>query len=80
MSAVPPLIAKKIPANIHLEKNKKYFWCSCGRSKNQPFCDGSHVGTNLSPKEFIAGPQENFHFASVNLRRTRPFVMVVMPN
>ena len=73
MSAVPPLIAKKIPANIHLEKNKKYFWCSCGRSKNQPFCDGSHVGTNLSPKEFIAESTGKFSLCQCKSTANPPF-------
>ena len=73
MSAVPPLIAKKIPANIQLEKNKKYFWCSCGRSKNQPFCDGSHVGTNLSPKEFIAESTGKFSLCQCKSTANPPF-------
>jgi CDGSH-type Zn-finger protein len=30
----------------------KYFWCACGRSRNQPFCDGSHAGTGISPEPF----------------------------
>ncbi|MEL6573978.1 MAG: glutamate synthase-related protein [Pseudomonadota bacterium] len=49
-----PLIAAKTPAMIDLEAGKDYFWCACGRSKNQPFCDGSHAGTGLSPVKFVA--------------------------
>jgi len=37
---------------IELEAQKTYYWCACGRSANQPFCDGSHKGTGLSPKSF----------------------------
>jgi len=37
-----PHIAKKAPFKIDVEAGKKYFWCSCGLSVNQPFCDGSH--------------------------------------
>ena len=38
-----------------------YWWCACGRSKNQPFCDGSHKGTSFTPekvivKEFLSNP------------------------
>ena len=49
-----PLIAAKAPALIELEAGKDYYWCACGRSKNQPFCDGSHAGTGLSPVKFTA--------------------------
>lgn len=49
-----PLIAAKTPAMVDLEAGKDYFWCACGRSKNQPFCDGSHAGTGLSPVKFTA--------------------------
>lgn len=47
-----PIIAAKSPAMLDLESGKDYFWCACGRSKNQPFCDGSHAGTGLSPVKF----------------------------
>ncbi len=47
-----PLIAEKEPAEVELEAGETYYWCRCGRSKSQPFCDGSHKGTGLSPLEF----------------------------
>ena len=46
-----PIIAAKKPAVIELAPGT-YSWCRCGRSKNQPFCDGSHKGTGLSPIQF----------------------------
>ena len=49
-----PLIAAKSPAKVELEDGKTYFWCRCGRSKNQPFCDGSHAGAGLQPLKFTA--------------------------
>ncbi len=49
-----PIIAEKSPAKVELETGKTSYWCRCGRSKNQPFCDGSHTGTEFSPLEFIA--------------------------
>jgi glutamate synthase domain-containing protein 2/CDGSH-type Zn-finger protein len=49
-----PIIAAKSPATADLEAGKDYYWCRCGRSANQPFCDGSHAGTGLSPLKFTA--------------------------
>jgi CDGSH-type Zn-finger protein len=46
-----PKIAGKAPVIMDLEPGT-YFWCSCGESKNQPFCDGSHQGTEFAPVEF----------------------------
>ena len=45
-----PECPQKAPYGVDLEPGS-YWWCSCGRSKNQPFCDGSHQGTEFSPVE-----------------------------
>ena len=37
------------PIAIEVEKDKSYYWCSCGKSSKQPFCDASHKGTKFSP-------------------------------
>ena len=42
------VVAQKAPYVENLSP-KKYFWCACGRSKNQPYCDGSHAGTGIQP-------------------------------
>ena len=49
-----PVIADRKPKLIQLEAGKDYMWCACGRSKNQPFCDGSHAGTSFKPLAFKA--------------------------
>ena len=46
-----PVIAQKAPFEVEVEKGKSYWWCACGRSDNQPFCDGSHRGTGFEPVE-----------------------------
>ena len=47
-----PVVAARAPAKVTLEAGKDYWWCACGMSKNQPFCDGSHKGTGLQPVKF----------------------------
>jgi CDGSH-type Zn-finger protein len=49
-----PKIAQKGPFPIDAEAGKSYFWCACGQSKNQPFCDGSHKGTSFTPVKVTA--------------------------
>ena len=46
-----PLIAAKMPAHVNLEQGQ-YFWCACGKSSNQPFCNGSHRGGEFIPVIF----------------------------
>ena len=42
-------IPSTTPYPLEVEEGKTYYWCSCGRSQNQPYCDGSHKGTGLAP-------------------------------
>lgn len=53
-----PVVAAKAPAKVKLESGKDYFWCTCGRSAGQPFCDGSHAGTDFSPLRLKAEKTE----------------------
>src|SRR5699024_7382728 len=48
------IVAKNEPIAVTLKKGKTYHWCRCGRSKNQPLCDGSHRVTDITPVEFTA--------------------------
>lgn len=45
------VIAQKFPYILELEPGQ-YWWCACGRSAKQPFCDGSHKGTDITPVAF----------------------------
>ena len=47
-----PHVAKTSPIEVSLKKEQEYYWCSCGLSRNQPFCDGSHQGTGFTPVKF----------------------------
>lgn len=49
-----PIVAAKKPVSVDLKKGETYYWCRCGRSQDQPFCDGSHKGTGITPLEFTA--------------------------
>lgn len=52
--AEDPIVAQKGPYQVELEAGKAYFWCTCGRSAKQPFCDGSHKDTGLQPMRFVS--------------------------
>lgn len=47
-----PVIASRSPSVLELEEGE-YWWCSCGLSNEQPFCDGSHDGTDFSPEKIV---------------------------
>ena len=49
-----PEIAGTKPIRVAVEEGKSYWWCACGKSAKQPFCDGSHKGSGFSPVEFKA--------------------------
>jgi CDGSH-type Zn-finger protein len=57
-----PHIAAKAPFPVQVEAGKDYWWCSCGQSKRQPFCDGSHKDTDFSPVKFTATETKTAYF------------------
>ena len=61
------------PFPVEVEKDKAYFWCSCGKSKNQPFCDGSHAGSDFSPKKFIPNESKKIFFCGCKQSKNKPF-------
>lgn len=54
MPETEPQIPQKAPYPVELEEGKAYFWCACGQSQRQPFCDGSHKGSDFTPVKFTA--------------------------
>ncbi len=67
------VIAARKPILISTEAGKSYFWCSCGRSKNQPFCDGSHKGTGFEPLKWTAPDAGERLFCVCKHTGTAPF-------
>ena len=57
-----PVIAQKAPMPIEVEEGKNYFWCLCGKSVNQPFCDDSHKDTGMKPIKFTAPSSKKVFF------------------
>ena len=68
-----PHIAQKAPYPVDLEAGKSYFWCACGQSKNQPFCDGSHKGGSFNPVKFTAEETKKVWLCGCKQTRNRPF-------
>ena len=58
---------------VEVEKNRSYFWCSCGLSSKQPFCDGSHKNTEFSPVKFIADETKKMFFCTCKQTNNQPF-------
>ena len=57
-----PVIAGKKSHIVEVEAGKEYYWCACGRSASQPFCDGSHKGTDFEPLLFVPEKSKKIPF------------------
>ncbi len=68
-----PKIAQKGPFQVQLEAGKDYFWCSCGHSKKQPFCDGSHKGSTFQPRKFTAETTAVYNLCGCKASDDMPF-------
>lgn len=68
-----PKIAQKNPYEVHVEAGKNYAWCACGMSKKQPFCDGSHSGSEFRPTVFKAEKSETVWLCGCKHTAGKPF-------
>src|SRR5688572_21075055 len=68
-----PEIAGMEPITLDVVKGETYWWCACGRSKEQPFCDGSHEGTRFEPLEWTSPRSRPIMFCTCKRTKTPPF-------
>ena len=66
-------VAAKEPIAVEVEAGEDYYWCSCGQSSNQPFCDGSHKGSDFTPMKWSAEASETKYFCACKQTDGQPF-------
>ena len=67
-----PVVASRMPAVIKLEAGD-YWWCSCGKSSKQPFCDGSHTGSSFTPQKVVIEEAKKVALCNCKHSSDRPF-------
>lgn len=67
-----PVVAQKSPFPAEVTEGKTYFWCSCGKSSKQPFCDGSHKGSDFAPVKFTAPADKKVFFCGCKASAKSP--------
>jgi CDGSH-type Zn-finger protein len=67
-----PVRAGDTPVGIEVEAGKSYWWCSCGKSANQPFCDGSHKGSAFVPQKYEATEARTVYFCACKATANAP--------
>ncbi len=67
-----PVAVAKAPVVMELEPGA-YYWCSCGKSAKQPFCDGSHKGTDFRPQPFTIDEKKKIPICQCKQTKNAPF-------
>ena len=68
-----PIVADNKPVKVNLSKGQEYHFCTCGKSKSQPFCDGSHVGTSFNPKVIVSDDDGEAYLCACKHTANAPF-------
>ena len=68
-----PVVADNKPIKVSLAKGQEYHFCTCGKSKSQPFCDGSHVGTPYKPKVIVSEEEGDAYLCACKHSANIPF-------
>jgi glutamate synthase domain-containing protein 2/CDGSH-type Zn-finger protein len=68
-----PIIADNKPVKVNLAKGQEYHFCTCGRSRSQPFCDGSHAGTGFTPRVIVSDQDQEAYLCACKHTRNAPF-------
>ncbi len=66
-------VAAKEPIAVEVEAGKSYFWCTCGKSSKQPFCDGKHKDSEFSPVKWTAEEDGTKYFCTCKQTNGQPF-------
>lgn len=72
MSDNQPVVAQRAPFAVDVEAGRTYWWCACGKSAKQPFCDGSHKGGPFQPLAFTADRAMTVHFCGCKQSAGKP--------
>jgi CDGSH iron-sulfur domain-containing protein 3 len=67
-----PVRAAETPYAIEVVSGKSYYWCACGKSAKQPFCDGSHAGTDFTPLKYDATDSKKVFFCGCKATNKSP--------
>lgn len=68
-----PIVAGNKPMKVKLTKGQEYHFCTCGKSKSQPFCDGSHIGTSFHPKVIVSDKDDTAYLCSCKYSKNPPY-------
>lgn len=72
MAELKPTVAQEAPMAVDLLEGETVWWCACGRSADQPWCDGSHYGTGIEPLEWTAKASKTYYLCCCKQTKRGP--------